>query len=82
MSHPLSTQSLTGLKPMETTWPSWGSPMEAGATALPDGFRGLLSPSNPLTALAVVLAITCGLIGVSGSVRVGKAKASASIDKS
>jgi len=79
-SHPLSTYALTGLAPQESNWTN-ASHMEAGATAIPDGFRGLLSPDNPLFVLGVVLGVTFGLVGVSGSVRLGKARASASLDK-
>lgn len=80
--HPLSTQALTGLSPVDSG-PSLRSSLEAGATDEPvGGARGLLSPQNPLFWFGGVLAVTFGLIGVSGSARVGKAKVSASVDKS
>jgi hypothetical protein len=78
--HPLSTYALTGLAPVESNWVQ-ASHLESGSTSAPDGLRGLVHPDNPLTWLAVVAAVTFGLVGVSGSVRLGKAKASASLDK-
>ena len=79
-SHPLSTYALTGLAPVESNT-TRASPVEAGASAVPDGLRGLVSPENPLVWFGAILAVTFGLVGVSGSARVGKAKVSASLDK-
>ena len=56
-------------------------PLEAGAVALPSGVAGLLHPDNPLFWLGGILAVTAGLIGVSGGIRVGRAKASMNIDQ-
>lgn len=80
MSHPLSTYALTGLAPVKSNYVS-SSHMEAGAVAAPEGLRGLVSPQNPLLWLGGLVAVTFGLIGVSGSARVGRAKVSASLDK-
>lgn len=76
----LSTYTLTGLAPVEPSYHR-ASPVEAGAVAIPDGLRGLVSPHNPLFWFGGILAVTFGLVGVSGSVRVGKARATAGIDK-
>ena len=78
--HPLSTQALTGLTPVDSG-PSVRSALEAGAVDEPLGAWGVFSPQNPLFWLGGILAVTAGLIGVSGSARVGKAKVSASLDK-
>lgn len=78
--HPLSTQALTGLTPVDSG-PSLRSSLEAGAVDEPIGLKGVLSPQNPLFWLGGILAVTAGLIGVSGSARVGRAKVSASLDK-
>lgn len=43
--------------------------------------KALLSLRNPLTIFGLFAAVTFGLIAVSSSVRVGKARASASIGK-
>lgn len=65
-------------------------PSNAGAAAptaymgtddLVTGVRGLLSPRNPLFWFGVVLAVTLGAVGVAGSVRLGRAKVSAALDK-
>jgi hypothetical protein len=42
------------------------------------GLRSLLDPNNPLLWFIVVVAVTMGAAGVAGSVRLGKAKFSAS----
>lgn len=62
--------------------PSYGvaAPTERMATDdIRTGVRGLLDPANPLVWLGGILLVTIGAIGISGSVRVGKAKASAAV---
>lgn len=49
--------------------------------AWPGGVAGLLSPHNPVFWVGVVLAVTVGALGVAGSVRLGEAKLSASVDR-
>ena len=81
VAHPLSTYSLTGLAPVESNWPN-PSNMETGASSDHDTLGGLISPQNPLFVFGLILGVTFGLVGVSGSLRLGKAKASASLDRS
>jgi hypothetical protein len=76
-----STYRLTGLAPVESNYQR-GSHLEAGATAHPDGFAGLLHPDNPLFWFGSFLGVTFGLVAVSGSVRLGRARAGASVGKS
>jgi hypothetical protein len=77
-----STYRLTGLAPVESNYHGGAaSSLEAGALAVPDGFKGLLHPDNPLFWFGLVLGATFGLVGVSGSARVFKGKASASLGK-
>lgn len=45
------------------------------------GVRGLLDPNNPLLWFGAILAVTVGAAGVAGSVRLGRAKLSASLDQ-
>ena len=45
------------------------------------GWRALLDPHNPLLWFGAVLAVTVGAAGLAGSVRLGRAKLSASLDK-
>jgi hypothetical protein len=61
-----------------------GSPIQhAGFSGdIPTGWKGLVNPANPLMWFGVVLAVTVGLAGLAGSVRLGRAKLSASIDQS
>lgn len=51
----------------------------AGATVA--GWPHVLSPSNPLFWFGLITAATLGLIGVAGSVKLGPAKAAASLGK-
>ena len=71
-----STYELTGLAPVRTTGPVM-HPLETGATHVP----GRFSLDNPMVVFGGILALTLGLIGVSGTVRVAGAKASASVGK-
>lgn len=64
--------------------PSYGvaAPTQAMGTGMLDGgWRTLLDPDNPLMWFGIVLAVTLGAAGVAGSVRLGRAKLSASLDK-
>jgi len=45
------------------------------------GVQALVNPRNPLVAFGVLLLLTAGLIGASGSVRLGKATFRASAGK-
>lgn len=53
-----------------------------GTDDIRNGIRGLFDLNNPLTIFGIILAVTFGLAGAAGSVRLGKTKVSASIDKS
>jgi hypothetical protein len=52
---------------------------QMGTDDIPSGIRGLFSIHNPLTIRGVFLAVAFGLAGAAGSVRLGKARASASV---
>lgn len=77
-----TAQSLYGATPQA---PSYAQPAPTAAMAYTDdlasGIRGLVDPNNPLFWFGVVLLVTVGAAGAAGSVRLGKAKISASIDK-
>lgn len=45
------------------------------------GLRALVDPGNPLVWFGVILLVSVGAAGFAGSVRLGKAKVSAGIDK-
>lgn len=45
------------------------------------GWAGLVDPQNPLVIFGLVLAATLGVIGVSGSARLGPAKVAADLGK-
>jgi hypothetical protein len=64
--------------------PSYGvaAPTQAMATDdIRTGIRGLLDPNNPLVWFGAIMAVTLGLAGAAGSLRLGKAKVSASVDE-
>lgn len=50
--------------------------MSIASTDLATGARALVDPKNPLFYLGLLLAITFGAAGISGSARVGKVKVS------
>lgn len=64
--------------------PSYGvaAPTQAmGTGILTGGWRQLVDPQNPLVWFGAVLLVTVGAAGVAGSVRLGRAKLSASLDQ-
>ncbi|HEX6869894.1 MAG TPA: hypothetical protein VF163_02245 [Micromonosporaceae bacterium] len=66
--------------------PSYGVPVAAPTAGMAtddirSGWRGLVDPHNPLMWFGAILAVTFGLAGVAGSVRLGRAKLSGSIDR-
>jgi len=72
-----SLYHLTGLQPMAQPARDDAPTMQAHATT--EVHPALYSPDNPLFWFGLVLAATVGLVAVSGSVRLGKAKVAASI---
>lgn len=72
--------SVYGCAPTAESWVA--APTQTmGLDGLRTGWRGLIDPRNPLVWFGVVLAVTVGLAGVAGSVRLGGATLSASIDR-
>jgi hypothetical protein len=64
--------------------PTYGVAAPTQAMATDDvrtGIRGLVDPNNPLFIFGLIMAVTFGLAGAAGSVRLGKAKFSAAVDK-
>lgn len=60
----------------------FAAPTEAMATNdISSGVKGLFDLNNPLLWFGGVLLVTVGAAGVAGSVRLGKARLSASIDQ-
>lgn len=76
MQHPLSTYALTGLAPVESNYVGHG-PTQQMAHGEHD-LGGIFHPDNPLFWFGALLAVSVGLVGVSGTVRVGKAKVTGS----
>lgn len=77
----LDATSLYGAQPQAPS-PGAGRPtehMSIGAMDIEGGWKGLVDPRNPLVWFGLLLAITVGAAGVSGSVKVGPGKASASL---
>lgn len=64
--------------------PTYGvaAPTQAmGTDDIRTGVKGLFDLNNPLTIFGIILAVTFGLAGAAGSVRLGRTKVSASIDQ-
>jgi hypothetical protein len=77
-----TSQSLYGCAPNTPVGAGTETPtqrMGMGSGDLSTGLRGLLDPKNPLTVFAAVLLVTVGAASAAGSVRLGKAKVSASV---
>ena len=75
--------SLYGTTPQAAAWGGAAAPTQAMAsTATSGGWRGLVDPHNPLAWFGAVLLVTVGAAGLSGSVRLGRAKLSANLDRS
>ena len=53
----------------------------SGTDDMSSGWKGLIDPHNPLFWFGVVLLVTVGAAGVAGSVRLGRAKLSATVDR-
>jgi hypothetical protein len=69
-----------GIAPQQ---PSYGvaAPTQAvGVSTDPGGWRALVDPHNPLVWFGAVLLVTVGAAGLAGSVRLGKATISASVN--
>jgi hypothetical protein len=62
-----------------------GAPAQTALSATdntPAGWKGLLSPKNPLFWFGAVLLTTVGAAGLAGSVKLGPARLAASVGKS
>jgi len=74
--------TLYGTTPQAPTWGGAAAPTQAMATtARSGGWRGLVDPHNPLAWFGAVLLVTVGAAGLSGTVRLGRAKLSAALNK-
>lgn len=76
---PYTAQSLYGATPQA---PSYGvaAPTQGMSTDnIATGWKGLIDPNNPLVWFGAILLVTVGAAGVAGSVRLGRAKISASV---
>lgn len=76
-----TAQSVYGQTPQA---PSYGIAAPTQSMATDDivaGWKGLLDPGNPLVWFGAILLVTVGAAGVAGSVRIGKAKLSGSLDQ-
>ncbi len=70
---------------MQPTAPDYGvtsAPTQHMATSdIAGGWRALVDPANPLVWLGGLLVLTVGFAALSGTVRVGKVTASASVGR-
>lgn len=77
----MTAASLYGAAPQMPNLVVAGPLQPASSDDLGTGWKALVNPKNPLVWFGGILAVTVGLVGVAGSVRLGKAKVSASVDK-
>lgn len=75
--------SLYGATPQAPSYAVTAPPTQAMAHTddLATGLRAIVDPNNPLFWLMAIVVVTMGAAGAAGSVRLGKAKLSAAIDK-
>jgi hypothetical protein len=77
-----SAAEVYGIAPSTPNYGVTSAPTQHMATSdIANGWRGLVDPNNPLTWLGGLLVLTLGLAAVSGTVRVGKVTATASVGK-
>lgn len=76
-----SAASVYGATPQAPSYGAAAPTQSMGTDDITAGWKGLVDPANPLMWFGVVLVVTVGLAGVAGSVRLGKAKLSASVDQ-
>lgn len=75
-----TASSLYGATPQAPSYGVTTPPTQAMAPDdIANGWRGLVDPHNPLLWFGAILAVTVGLIGVAGSVRLAGARVSGSI---
>lgn len=78
----MSVYSQVGLRPGAPPQTGGGLASTVERLAVDDGEAvSWYSPRNPLVWLGGIMAVTVGLASVAGSVRLGKAKISASVGK-
>lgn len=76
-----TAQSLYGAQPVAPNPGAAAAIEPSGITVGHDGIRALVDIHNPLAIFGGVLLITFGLIGASGSVKLGRAQFKASAGK-
>lgn len=73
-----TAQSTYGVQPQMPSLGIAAPTQHMGTDDLRGGLRGLIDPNNPLFWAMAIAAMTLGLVGVAGSVRLGGAKVSVS----
>ena len=84
-SYGMDAASLYGAAPLAPMPVGPERPTQSMAYAAGDiaaGWQALVDPRNPLVWFGLILAVTLGAAGVSGSVKAGPMKASASVGDS
>jgi hypothetical protein len=76
-----SASSLYGATPQAPSYGVAAPTQGMGTDDIATGWRGLVDPNNPLMWFGIVLLVTVGAAGVAGSVRLGRARASVSLDQ-
>lgn len=77
-----TAQNTYGMSPQMPTAGIAAPTQQMGTDDLKGGLRALIDINNPLFWAAGIVLVTLGLVGVAGSVRLGRAKLSGSLDRS
>lgn len=74
--------SLYGATPQAPSYGVTTPPTQSMGTGdIAGGWRALVDPGNPLVWFGAILAVTIGLVGVAGSVRLAGARVSGAVGK-
>lgn len=76
-----TASSLYGATPQAPSYGVAAPTQTMGTDDITSGVKGLVDPNNPLVWFGGLLLVTVGFAAAAGSVRLGKAKISASIGK-
>jgi hypothetical protein len=77
--HGYTAASVYGATPQAPSYGVAAPTQQMSTDDITSGWKGLIDPNNPLMWFGLVLLVTVGAAGAAGSVRLGKAKLSASL---
>lgn len=81
MLNNMTAATLYGTAPQGPAYGTMAPTQTMGTDTLATGIKALVDPNNPLMWFGLTLVIMVGAAAVSGNVRLGRAKLSASVGK-